>query len=200
MLKRLATLLLIAGAATSAAAQAQAGSPVSDLLKRARNAVNDLNYRAADSLARAALGYGNLLSRDEQLSALQIRIAAMYPEDTGDQKLDSAMVLIREMISSGTKAMPRDISWPGLDSVIVRAVNASQPAKIVLASRGTGAVVYVNGDPQGPIQAMRTVLVPPEVPVKLSIRADKCVSWDTTITVRAADSVRIGYRNPVCPP
>ena len=38
--------------------------------------------------------------------------------------------------------------------------------------RGTGAVVYVNDDPQGPIQAMRTVLIPPGVPVKLSIPAE----------------------------
>lgn len=200
MLKRVATLALIGGLSASAGAQMQAGSPVGDVLKRARNAVNDLNYKTADSLARVALGYGNLLSRDEQLTAVQIRIAALYPEDAGDQKLDSAMVLIREMIAGGTKSLPRDLSWPGLDSVVARAVNASQPTKIVLASRGTGAVLYVNGEPQGPIQAMRMVLVPPEVPVKLSIRADKCVAWDTTITVRAADSVRIGYRNPVCPP
>lgn len=200
MLKKFAALALITGLAAPATAQTQAGSPVGDVLKRAKNALNDVNYKAADSLARSALGYGNLLSREEQLVALQIRIAALYPEDAGDQKLDSAMVLIREMIASGTKAMPRDITWPGLDTVITRAMRASQPAKVVLGSRTNAAIVYVNADPQGTIQGLRTVLVPPDLAVKLTIRADKCVPWDTTITVRAADSVRIGYRNPVCPP
>jgi predicted YcjX-like family ATPase len=196
---RFVILVGLLGARTTAA-QTQAGSPVNDVLKRAKNALNDVNYKAADSLARLALGYGNLLSRDEQLQATQLRIAALYPEDTGDQHLDTAMTLIREMIAAGTQAMPRDISWPGLDTVIARAVRASQPAKVVLGSRTNAAIVFVNADPQGTIQGLRTVLVPPELPVKLSIRADKCVPWDTTITVRAADSVRIGYRNPVCPP
>jgi hypothetical protein len=200
MRMRFAALSLIGVLASPVAAQTQAGLPVTDVLKRAKNALNDVNYKAADSLARSALAYGNLLSREEQLSALQIRIAALYPEDAADQRLDSAMALIREMIGAGTQAMPRDISWPGLDSVVARAVRASQPAKIVLGSRTTAAIVYVGADPQGTIQGLRTVLVPPDLPVKISIRADKCVTWDTTITVRAADSVRIGYRNPVCPP
>jgi hypothetical protein len=199
MMLRAVILVALCGAG-SLSAQAQAGSPVTDVLKRAKNALNDVNYRAADSLARTALGYGNLLSREEQLTAMQIRIAALYPEDAADQKLDSAMVLIRDMIASGTQSMPRDLTWAGLDSVIARAVRASQPAKLVLGSRTNGAIVYVNTEPQGTIQGLRTVLVPPDVPVKLYIRADKCVPWDTTITVRAADSVRIGYRNPVCPP
>lgn len=195
-----AALLALVCMAGSARAQTQAGSPVTDVLTRAKNALNDVNYKAADSLARVALGYGNLLSRDEQLQALQLRIAALYPEDAADQRLDSAMALIRQMITAGTKAMPRDITWAGLDSVIARAVRASQPAKVVLGSRTNAAIVYVNADPQGTIQGLRTVLVPPDLPVKLSIRADKCTAWDTTITVRAADSVRIGYRNPVCTP
>lgn len=186
--------------ATSAAAQTQAGSPVGDVITRAKNALNDVNYKAADSLARVALSYGNLLSRDEQLTALQIRIAALYPEDAADQRLDSAMALIRQMIAAGTRAMPRDITWAGLDTVVSRALRASQPAKLVLGSRTSAAIVYVGSDPQGTIQGLRTVLVPPDIPVKVSIRADRCAPWDTTITVRAADSVRIGYRNPVCPP
>jgi predicted YcjX-like family ATPase len=200
MLKRIAPLLLLATLAAPARAQTQAGSPVDDILKRAKNALNDVNYRLADSLARVVLGYGNLLSRDEQMQAMQLRIAASYPEDVADQRLDTAMVLIRQMIAAGTKALPRDITWAGLDTVVARTVRASQPAKLVLGSRTTAAIVYVADDPQGTIQGLRTVLVPPDVPIRVSIRADKCTPWDTTVTVRAADSVRIGYRNPVCPP
>jgi hypothetical protein len=195
--------LALAGAlalAPAAHAQTQAGSPVNDALAKAKNALNDLRYREADSLARAALAFGNLLNRDEQLSAVQIRVAALYPEDVVDQKLDTAMVLIRQMISLGTRAMPRDITWAGLDSLVARAVRSSQPAKVVLGSRTAAAIVYVGGEPQGTIQGLRTVLVPPDMPMKISIRADRCTQWDTTITVRAADSVRVGYRNLVCPP
>lgn len=183
-----------------AGAQTQAGSPVNDILTKAKNALNDVRYRDADSLARTALAYGNLLSKEEQLLAVQIRAAALYPEDAGDQKLDSAMVYIRQMIAMGGKAIPRDIAWVGLDTVVARAVRASMPAKLVLGSRVPGSVVFVDANLQGVIQGLRTVLVPPDTPVKISIRADKCTQWDTTITVRAADSVRIGYRNPVCPP
>lgn len=200
MLKQLVPLALIVGMAMPARAQTQAGSPVSDILKRAKNALNDVNYRLADSLARVAIGYGNLLSREEQMQAMQLRIAASYPEDVADQRLDTAMALIRQMIATGTKAMPRDITWAGLDTIVARTVQASQPAKLVLGSRTAAAIVYVADDPQGTIQGLRTVLVPPDIPIRVSIRADKCVPWDTTITVRAADSVRIGYRNPVCPP
>lgn len=181
-------------------AQVQAGSPVNDVLTKAKNALNDVRYRDADSLARSALSFGNLLSREEQLTALQIRIAALYPEDAADQRLDSAMVLVRQMIALGTRAMPRDITWAGLDTVVARTVRASQPARLVLGSRTPAAIVFVGAEPQGTIQSLRTVLVPPDMPVRISIRADKCAQWDTTITVRAADSVRIGYRNPVCPP
>lgn len=200
MLKRIAPLVLLAALAMPAGAQTQAGSPVTDILKRAKNALNDVNYRLADSLARVALGYGNLLSRDEQMQAMQLRIAASYPEDVADQRLDTAMALIRQMIATGTKAMPRDITWAGLDTIVARTVQASRPAKLVLGSRTAAAIVYVADDPQGTIQGLRTVLVPPDIPIRVSIRADKCTPWDTTITVRAADSVRIGYRNPVCPP
>lgn len=187
-------------AAIPAGAQTQADSPVKDLLTKAKNALNDVNYKQADSLASRALSYGPLLSKEEQLAATQIRIAALFPEDVADQKLDSVQVVIKQMLALGAKTMPRDISWAGLDTVVARAVRASEPAKVVLGSRIPASFVYVDGQPQGAIQGLRTVLVPPGVAVKITIRADKCTPWDSTVTVRAADSVRVGYRNPVCPP
>jgi len=191
------TLLL---AALPVRARAQVGSPVKDILTKAKNALNDLKYREADSLAARALAYGPLLSKEEQLAATQLRVAALYPEDAADQKLDSVQVVIKQMLALGGKTVPRDISWPGLDAVIALAVRASEPAKIVFGSRTPAAFIYVDGQPQGSVGPLRTVLVQPGVPVKITIRADKCAPWDSTVTVRAADSVRVGYRNLVCPP
>ena len=195
-----ATSLALALAAVPARAQTQAGSPVKDLLTKAKNALNDLKYKEADSLATRALTYGPLLSRDEQLAATQILVSALFPEDVGDQKLDSVQVAIRQMLALGASVMPRDITWAGLDTLIARAVKMNEPAKLVFGSRTPAAFIYVNDQPQGAVKSLRTVLVPPGVPVKISIKADKCTAWDSTVTVRAADSIRVGYRQLSCPP
>jgi len=192
--------LALALAAGPARAQTQAGSPVKDLLTRAKNALNDLKYRDADSLATRALSFGPLLSKDEQLAATQVLVASLFPEDVGDQKLDSVQVAIRQMLALGATVMPRDLTWAGLDTLIARAVKMNEPAKLVFGSRTPAAFIYVDGQPQGAVKSLRTVLVPPGVPVKISIKADKCTSWDSTVTVRAADSVRVGYRQLSCPP
>src|SRR5258708_7331507 len=187
-------------ATAPALAQTQAGSPVRDILTKAKNALNDLKYKEADSLAARALSYGALLSKDQQLEATQVLVAALYPEDVGDQKLDSVQVAIKQMLALGVKVMPRDLTWAGLDTLIARAVKASEPAKLVFGSRTPAAFIYVDGQPQGAVDKLRTILVPTGVPAKISIRADKCTAWDSTVTVRAADSIRVGYRQLVCPP
>lgn len=198
-----AALLLAAFAPISFAngqAVSQAGSPVVELLTKAKNALNDLSYAKADTIARQVLSLGSLISPDQQLAAVQIRVAAFYPEEQGSQKTDSAVALIREMITLGGKSVPKDISWAGLDSLVMLVQRASTPAKLVFGSKTPGAVMYVNGDAQGPISTLRTILVPPAVEVKLSIRAEKCTSWDTTAVFRASDSVRVGIRNLKCLP
>jgi hypothetical protein len=194
----IAAVLLCAGA--SAGAQVQAGSPVKDILTKAKNAYNDLRYREADSMATAVLSFGPLLSKDEQLAAVQIRVAALFPEDPPAQKLDSVQIAITQMVALGGKSMPRDLSWPGLDTLVARAMRANEPAKLVFGSRTPAAFIYVDGAPQGSVSSLRTVLVPPGKAVSIVIRADKCTPWDSTVTVRAADSVRVGYRNLSCPP
>jgi hypothetical protein len=177
---------------------AQAGSPVTELLTKAKNALNDLNYPKADSVARQVLALGSLITADQQLAAVQIRLAAFYPEESGAQKMDSAVTVIRQMIGLGGKSVPKDISWGGLDSLVTLVKSASIPAKVVFGSKTPGAVIYVNDAAQGTLSSLRTVLVPPAVEVKLSIRAEKCASWDTTAVFRASDSVRVGIRNLKC--
>ena len=59
----------MAGASVAAAQQS---SPVADLLAGARNALNDLEYRRADSIARSLLDLGGQLSGAERSQAYQI--------------------------------------------------------------------------------------------------------------------------------
>jgi hypothetical protein len=129
---------------------------------------------------------------------VQLRVAAFYPEEPGDRKTDSAVATIRQMLGLGGKLVPKDISWAGLDSLVMLVERASTPAKIVFGSRTPGAVIYVNDVAQGTISSLRTILVSPAVDVKLSIRAEKCTPWDTVAVFRASDSVRVGIRNLKC--
>ena len=191
-------LALLCVVATPLAAQTQAGSPVTDMMIKGRNAMNDLNYKQADSVARRVLALGSLLSRQQQVDALTLLTAANYPDEATEQKTDTTIGLIKVLVGLGAKEIPRELSHPALDSLFSFVSRAAQPAKVVLGSRIPGAVLYVDGSPQGVIAGLRLVLVPPGKQVQLSIRSDNCAPWDSTITTQAADSIRIGYRNPRC--
>jgi hypothetical protein len=194
----LAFVLAVAPLSASSA-QTQAGSPVTEMMVRGRNALNDLNYKQADSVARRVLALGTLLSRQQQIDALQLLVAALYPDEDGQQQQDTTIQLIRSLVSLGAdKGIPREMSHPKLDSLFLFVARAAQPAKVVLGSRTPGAFLYIDNNAQGALTGIRTVLVPAGKQVQLSIRADNCAPWDTTITTQSADSLRIGYRAPRC--
>ena len=193
----LALMLIAVGAPLGA--QTQQGSPVIDMMIRGRNALNDLRYNEADSIARRVLALGSLLTRQQQIDALQLRAAASYPDEQGEQKQDTAISVIKTLVGLGaTSGIPGDLSWPGLDSLFSFVARAAQPAKVVLGSRVAASIVYVDGQPQGVIQGLRTIMVPPGRPVQISIRAEGCTPWDSTVVTQAADSIRVGFRNPRC--
>ena len=180
-------------------AQTQQGSPVIDMMIRGRNALNDLRYSEADSIARRILALGSLLTRQQHIDALQLRAAAAYPDEQGEQKQDTAISVIKALVGLGaTSGIPGELSWPGLDSLFSFVARAAQPAKVVLGSRVAASIVYVDGQPQGVIQGLRTIMVPPGRPVQISIRAEGCTPWDSTVVTQAADSIRVGFRNPRC--
>jgi hypothetical protein len=113
----LAAVLLCAAA--GAAAQQRPASPVADVLRRARRALDNLQYAAADSLARSVLLSAAPVSRAERVDALLITVAALYPEERRSQRADSAMAFLRRYVAiapDGT--IPREISWRGLDSLL----------------------------------------------------------------------------------
>ena len=200
-MRRIASLavVLLAVAVPAAAQTQQSGSPVTEMLVRGRNSLNDLNYRQADSTARRILALGSLLSRQQQIDALQLLAASLFPDEEGQQQQDTTIQIIKALVALGANAgIPRELSHPRLDSLFTFVARAAQPAKLLLGSRIPGAVLYIDNDPQPGATSLRTVLIPAGKPVQISIRADNCAAWDTTITAQSADSIRIGYRSPRC--
>lgn len=192
------TVALIAGW-VGAPSTARAQDAVTSMLITGRNKLNDLDYGAADSIAKRVIALGSLLTPDQKIKAIQLSIAALYPDEDGKRHDDQAIAMIKDMVAAGTTTIPKDLSWPGLDSLVAMVARASVPGKVLVGSRIPGSVLYLNGTVVGPITGLKVLPLQPGSPMSLSIRAVNCKSWDTTMTVHAADSVRVGYRNPTCP-
>jgi hypothetical protein len=183
-------------AAAARGAQAQGASLVDDMIIRGRNALDDLKYTEADSLAQRVLvlGQQGLTTPVQNMAALQLRIAALYPDDPSSQKQDSAVSAIKAFIAAGGKTVDKRMSHSGLDSLVALVTRQSLPGKLIFGSRMPGAVLFINDQAQGPLSRPRPIPIPPGKPVKISIRGEKCTPWDTTVTVRATDSIPVGYR------
>jgi hypothetical protein len=116
-----ATLLAAAllAAAGRAAAQEPRVSPIADVLRQARRALDNLEYGAADSLARSVLVSRAQVSRAERIEALLVLVAALYPEERTAQRRDSALAYLRQYVRTAPDGtIPAAISWYGLDSLL----------------------------------------------------------------------------------
>ena len=207
---------LVFGLALPIGAQ-EAKSIVSDIMVKGKSAFNDLKYKQADSLGRRVLSYSVLLTPQQKVEAMQLVVAASYPEDEAEQKADVAIDFINQLLKLGAKqGIPRDLSWPGLDSLyawVQRAasgttapgvsaaappaapVAASQPAQVRLASSTPEAFLYVNDRVVGPISTVQYWNIPGGEPVRLSIRSVKCATpWDSTVNVAPGTQLTIGRR------
>lgn len=92
---------------------------------------------------------------------------------------------------------PANSKVEGTSSQIGLTAPQDTPAVLRLGSRISGAVLHINGD------AIRVLGTPefqsiPAGTLRLSVRADQCRSWDTTVTVPPGDTLSFGYRNPIC--
>ena len=180
---------------------AQPSGFIEAMLLKGRNALDDLRYRDADSIATRVLQLGNVVTIPQQVAALQLATAAAFPEEATAQRPDTAIARIRRLVAlRATAGIPRELSWSGLDSLFVLVVNSTRPATLVLGARTPGAILFVDGEPQGPINGLQRVSVSSGRKVQLSIRAEGCVAWDSTVMALAGDSVRVGIRNPKCAP
>jgi hypothetical protein len=50
------------------------------------------------------------------------------------------------------------------------------------------------------LRALRTIAVPPGDKVRIRLRADSCVDWDSSVAIRPGQTLLLGYRNPKCQP
>ena len=213
MLRAAWAAVLVAGLSQPLTAQ-EGKSLVSDLMVRGKSAFNDLKYKQADSLGRRALSYAALLTTQQRVEAIQLVVAASYPEEEAEQKADVAIDFIKQLLTLAPKSgsIPRDLSWPGLDSLYVMVqraaggtaaaaapasapVASSQPAQVRLGSPTPEAFLYVNDRVVGPISTAQYWNIPGGENVKLAIRSAKCSTpWDTTVNVAAGTQLTIGRR------
>lgn len=116
----LAMLVTLSLLATPAAAGAQL-SPIDDLIKRATDAFNDLQYARADSIARQVLSISTI-NATQRTRAQFVIVAAAYPEEATAQHRDVALSALKLMVRSNFNLkMPTELSWPGLDALVEEA-------------------------------------------------------------------------------
>jgi serine/threonine protein kinase len=72
-----------------------------------------------------------------------------------------------------------------------------ETGRVVFGTRADGVVYYVNGSPRGVLRGLVTLPFPAGAQVRLSIRAEGCAPWDSTVTITPG-VVRLGYRGPKC--
>ncbi|CAN5119620.1 hypothetical protein BH09GEM1_BH09GEM1_39670 [soil metagenome] len=138
-----AVLLLAAGAGAQVVPERT--SPIDDLLRQSQNAFNDLQYLKADSFATQVLALQRI-SGAQRIRALLIRAAAYFPEEVSAQKRPLALAALKEVVRSNIDAtMPQDLTWPGLDSLLVEAKRstfgaaiAADPEQTAIGPNGMG--------------------------------------------------------------
>ena len=194
----------------------EAKSIVTDLMAKGKSAFNDLKYKQADSLGRRVLSYAALLTPQQKVDAMQLVVAATYPEEDAEQHADIAIDFIKQLLSLGAKqGIPRDLSWPGLDSLYAwvqrsatgtnvqgaapapaaPAAAAQQPAQVRLGSPTPEAFLYVNDKIVGPISTAQYWNIPGGENVKLSVKSVKCTTpWDSVVNVAPGTQLTIGRR------
>jgi hypothetical protein len=109
---------------TTASAQAPsppdapARSPIMDMVERAKNSLNNLQYTQARTASREILGLR--LKRTQEIAALQVAAASYFPDEPGARMPDSAAVFLKRLVRlMPVGPLPTDLVSPGLDSQLV---------------------------------------------------------------------------------
>ncbi|MGH7583093.1 MAG: hypothetical protein ACREL5_07710 [Gemmatimonadales bacterium] len=132
-MRHIAQLLSIVSLLTGLVAiglPAQAENPTQDLLNLGRRAFDDLDYRGADSIARSALEIPGL-RRSQRIQALELAAASRYPSGEADQHADSALLVLRALARiAPAAALPKEMTWHGLDSLFAVARRSTFGASV----------------------------------------------------------------------
>jgi hypothetical protein len=92
-----------------------------DMVEKAKNSLNNLQYTQARTAAREVLALGKL-KRTQEIAALQVAAAAYLPDDPSARMSDSATLFLRRLariMPSGQ--LPADLASPALDSQLALA-------------------------------------------------------------------------------
>jgi hypothetical protein len=116
-------------------------SPIMDLVDRAKNSLNNLQYTQARTAAREILAISRL-KRTQEIAALEVAAAAYFPDDTSARMPDSATFYLHRLVRMlPTGSLPPDLVSPALDSQLAisrrTTFGASARAPIQLTLKGT---------------------------------------------------------------
>jgi hypothetical protein len=111
--------LLSAGPLVGQVQQGASSSPIDDLLLKAQQAFNDLNYLKADSIARQVLNAGGRTTTTQRTRALLVIAAAYFPEEVPAQKRAEAIATLKQVVRNDIDVkFPSELTWAGLDSLL----------------------------------------------------------------------------------
>jgi hypothetical protein len=113
-------------AAAPVGAQVQQASVVDDLLKRAQDAYNDLNFLRADTLANQVLSSTGRITAAQRTRAMVLIASAAYPDDPPAQRRAVALTMLRSLVRMNLDVeVPTELRWAGLDSLVEEARRTS---------------------------------------------------------------------------
>ena len=169
--------LALALVAAPVGAQVQQASVVDDLLKRALDAYNDLNFSRADTLANQVLQSTGRITAAQRTRAMVIVAAAAYPDDPPAQRRTVALTTLRAVVRMNLDVeIPTELRWAGLDSLVEEA-------------KRTSFGIAVSAD------TMQT-LVGPQGSAKISVRSNRSGRYSMRITqggaTVAVDTAMVG--------
>jgi len=173
---------------------------------------------AARSLARRALTVASIVALSVAVSLTVQRLADRFgasaePREEGvaampdGRPADSAQPAAPPMAPAAVTPSTATATAPPRQTTETRRSNpppaprAAAPVgtgTILLGTRGASALLYVDGEARGVIDRLRD-WESRAGSVRLSIRAEGCEPWDSTVVVQPGSEVRIGYRTPRCP-
>jgi hypothetical protein len=152
LMNRVAIATLVLAALLPVASSAQ--TPMDELLRRAREALNNLEYERADSIARSLVTATGPGTRAYRTTGLQILAAALYPDEQWAQKPDSARKYLTQLVRlSPDVSMPDGVTWPGLDSLLEDARRRTFAVRLDAAGQDT--ILGVDGSVRVRVVATR---------------------------------------------
>jgi hypothetical protein len=94
-------------------------SPITDMIARAKNSLDNLQYTSARTAAREVLALPRL-KRSQEIAALQVAAAAYFPDEESARMPDSATYYLQRLVRMmPVGSMPVDVSSAALDSQLV---------------------------------------------------------------------------------